>query len=307
MDLATRILQWKERPLSRWVSDGNRYLPGGASAVLLVGIAYQLAKLTWAVVPGPSPEAIAGDIVVPSGAAAASASAFDVSPIVNAHLFGEASGEPTLLAETPVDAPDTTLSLLLRGIVSSDDNQSGWAIIAANRTAEKTYFVKESIDNTNGALLHAVYEDRVILNRGGRLETLRLPKEPSATSPRAAAPLPVAQPTDEGASLRDVISENASRLSDVLRVAPFIDQGQMIGFRVTPAQNQAAFESLGLQANDIVTDINGTPLTDPGSGLQVFQALGEATMANVTVVRDGQPEVLVIDTSSLQQLAEDRQ
>jgi hypothetical protein len=41
--------------------------------VLLVGIAYQLAKLTWAVVPGPSPEAIAGDIVVPSGAAAASA------------------------------------------------------------------------------------------------------------------------------------------------------------------------------------------------------------------------------------------
>jgi type II secretory pathway component PulC len=48
-------------------------------------------------------------------------------------------------------------------------------------------------------------------------------------------------------------------------------------------------------------------LDDPGKGLQVFQALGEATQANVTVLRDGNPTVLVIDTSQLQSLGENRQ
>ena len=81
----------------------------------------------------------------------------------------------------------------------------------------------------------------------------------------------------------------------------------MVGFRLNPAQNRALFDSLGLQPNDIVTDINGTALTDPASGFQVFESLGEATMANVTIIRNGTPEVLVIDTTQLQQLAEGRQ
>ena len=81
----------------------------------------------------------------------------------------------------------------------------------------------------------------------------------------------------------------------------------MIGFRLNPAQNRAMFESLGLQPNDIVTDINGMALTDPSSGFQVFESLGESTMANVTILRNGTPEVLVIDTTQLQQLAEGRQ
>ena len=205
-----------------------------------------------------------------------------------------------------VDAPDTSLNLQLTGVVSSEDASAGWAIIAASRGEGKAYYVGDAIDNTGGAVLHAVYENRVILNRAGRLETLRLPKDVTVSAaPRSLPPAPVAQQSES--SIRDVISENASRLTEVIRVAPYIDQGQMVGFRINPAQDRALFEALGLQPNDVVTDINGTPLTDPSSGLQVFQSLGEATMANVTVIRNGNPEVLVIDTSRLQQLAEGRQ
>jgi len=52
----------------------------------------------------------------------------------------------------------------------------------------------------------------------------------------------------------------------------------------------------------IVTDINGIVLDDYNRGLQAFEALGEATMANVTVLRDGSTQVLVIDTRQLQNL-----
>lgn len=308
MDLATVILQWKERPLSQWMSAGNRVLPQAAGAVLVVAIAFQLAKLTWLAVPSATVDAELPTLAAYSGprSAAPTAQSLDAAALVNAHLFGEATVAPPLVIDAPVDAPDTTLNLQLTGVVASPDDRSGWAIIAASRGNTKTYYVGDEIETTNGATLHAVYEDRVILNRAGRFETLRLPKEMLAsTAGRMAPPPPMAQPLDS--SLRDVISENASRLTDVIRVAPYIDQGQMLGFRVNPAQDRALFEALGLQPNDVVTDINGTPLTDPSSGLQVFQSLGEATMANVTVIRNGNPEVLVIDTTQLQQLSEGRQ
>ena len=64
---------------------------------------------------------------------------------------------------------------------------------------------------------------------------------------------------------------------------------------------------MGLQAGDVVTDINGTVLDDPSQGLQVVQALGESTQANVTVLRDGVPQVLVIDTTQVQSLQENRE
>jgi general secretion pathway protein C len=308
MDLATVIFQWKERPLSQWVSAGNRVLPPAAGAVLVVAIAFQLAKLTWLAVPSTRIDTELPTLAAYSGQRppAAAAPSLDVAALVDAHLFGEATATPPPVVDTPVDAPDTTLSLQLTGVVARPDEKSGWAIIAASRSDAKTYVVGDEIETTNGTTLHAVYEDRVILNRAGRLEALRLPKELLAsTAGRMAPPPPMEQQFDS--SLRDVISENAARLTDVIRVAPYIDQGQMLGFRVNPAQDRALFEALGLQPNDVVTDINGTPLTDPSSGLQVFQSLGEATMANVTVIRNGNPEVLVIDTTQLQQLSEGRQ
>ena len=306
MDLPTVILQWKERPIGQWLSASNRVLPQAATAVLVIGIAYQAARLTWLLVPGAEFDTPPPALPPPSTNSATAGRSLDLTPVIDAHLFGEPDATPPpVVVMTTVDAPDTSLSLQLTGVLSSDDSSTGWAIIAPSRGDGKAYYVGDAIENTGGASLHAVYGDRVILNRAGRLETLRLPKELSAgAAPRMAQSMPS---MPQAGNLRDVISDNASRLTEVIRVAPYIDQGQMVGFRIKPAQNRELFDALGLQPNDVVTDINGMALTDPSSGLQVFQSLGEATMANVTVIRNGTPEVLVIDTTQLQQLSEGRQ
>lgn len=309
MSLPAALLQWKERPLSQWVAAGNRVLPPTVTAVLVVAIAYQAAKLTWLAVPSAQIETTLPTLA-PASAPAEHANrvSLDASPIVDAHLFGVADAAPATAAviESVVDAPETTLSLELTAVFTGETSDTGLAIIAATRGEERPYTVGETIDSTGGAILHAVYEDRVLLNRAGRLETLSLPKEVATTvARRPIQQRPVARQAPE--TIRQIISENAAGLTDVIRVAPYIDQGQMVGFRLNPAQNRALFDSLGLQPNDIVTDINGTALTDPASGFQVFESLGEATMANVTVVRNGTPEVLVIDTTQLQQLSKGRQ
>jgi general secretion pathway protein C len=302
MDVAKRLAEWRDQPPEQWFTTVNRYLPPGVTAVLVIAIAYQLSTLTWTLVPGSMPVAApAPRSVAPGGTAPPS----DYSVLANSHLFGEAAEQAAPVAAAVVDAPDTTLSLTLRGILSKEGDPNGSVIIEGNRGESKTYFVGQSIDGADGATLHSVYAERVLLNRSGRLETLRLPKEltPSGGSPMAS-PLPrAAQP----AALREVISDNAGRLADIIRPVPHVQEGQVVGFRVNPGRDRAAFEALGLQPNDVVTDINGTVLDDPSQGLQVFQSLGEATQANVTVLRDGVPQVIVIDTSQLQRLQENRE
>jgi general secretion pathway protein C len=303
MDVAKRLSEWRDQPPEQWFSAANRYLPPGLTTVLVIAIAYQLATLTWALIPGSTPVAAPAPPPIQTGDAPAS----DFSVLMNSRLFGEAAEQPEVAVAPIVDAPDTTLSLTLKGILSKEGDPEGSVIIANSRNEEKTYYVGQTIEGADGTTLHSVYADRVLLNRSGRLETLRLPKDLTASAGAPMAmPSPLPQAPQPG-SLREVISENATRLTDIVRLAPHVQEGQVVGFRVTPGRDRATFEALGLQPGDVVTDINGTVLDDPSQGLQVFQSLGESTQANVTVLRDGVPQVIVVDTTQLQSIQENRE
>ncbi len=307
MDVAKRLADWRDRPPEQWFTAINRYLPPGVTAVLVIAIAYQLATLTWTLVPGSTP--VVTPVARPAAGTGSAPPASNYGALKNAHLFGEAAKQPATVVPAVVDAPDTTLNLILRGILSKEEDPNG-SVIIESLGQSKTYYVGGTIEGADGATLHSVYSDRVLLNRNGRLETLRLPKEltASARSPAMAVPMPQRTPQAQPqASLRDVISENASRLTDIMRPTPHVQEGQVVGFRLNPGRDRATFEALGFQPGDVVTDINGTVLDDPSQGLAVFQALGESTQANVTVLRDGVPQVIVIDTSQIQSLQENRE
>jgi general secretion pathway protein C len=305
MDVAKRLADWRDQPPEQWFTTLNRYLPPGVTALLVIAVAYQLATLTWTLVPGSEPAVLPASAPAVRGTPAPSS---DFTVLKDSRLFGEAAEQTAPIPAAVLDAPDTTLSLTLKGILSKEQDTNGGAIISSNRGEDKAYQVGQSIDGADGATLHSVYSDRVLLNRSGRLETLRLPKELAASTGPMGMPSPLPQAAaPAGGSLREVISENASRLTDIVRLAPHVQEGQVVGFRVNPGRDRAAFEALGLQAGDVVTDINGTVLDDPSQGLQVFQSLGETTQANVTVLRDGVPQVLVIDTTQLQRLQENRE
>ena len=226
--------------------------------------------------------------------------------IIEAHLFGIAPSESLdLVTETTIEAPETTLNLKLAGMVSvsGGEDQHSSAIIASGNGEQKTYQIGQTIDGGGGARLHSVLDNRVLVVRAGQLESLSLPKKESENSltvvPRVAR---VATTTQ----VREMISPDASRITDIIRVAPHIEQGQMIGFRVTPGKEQQQFALLGLLAGDVVTDINGTSMNDPSRGIQVFESLGEGTISNVTVIREGETQVLAVDTSQLGNLLDSR-
>ena len=309
MDLAQRIAHWKEQPPEQLLGTGNRLLVPLCTALLIIGIAWQLAGVTWILLPGERLEDISSEAPRQVVAEVAAAPSRDYSALIDAHLFGTAPEAPVAAPTSTAmldDAPETSLSIKLTGVQAYPDAAIGQAIIDGGRGQEKTYQVGDQIDGASGATLHAVLADRVILSRAGRLETLRLPREPSSRGPATASsrvPLPTATAAPTS-SIRDVISENASRITDIIRVAPHLEGGQMIGFRINPGRDRSRFEAFGFQPGDVVVDVNGTVLDDPSRGLQIFEALGEATQASVTVLREGTPQVLTIDTTQMESAAE---
>jgi len=223
----------------------------------------------------------------------------NVALISNAHLFGQPPVER--VAQTDGNAPITSLPLVLTGIISADDPQNGLAILGQTAQNAKVFAVGDNVPG--GAKLHAVYNDKVIIDRGGVLETLMLPRQVAlGAPPPTAAALPTESPVAD--RMRKLITEQPSLLADVMRPQPVFANGKQTGYRVYPGRNRSAFGRLGLKPGDLVTAINGTPLDDPEHGQEIFRTLGSSPEAHVTVTRGGQQQDLTLNLAQVTQEAE---
>ena len=222
----------------------------------------------------------------------------DLAAITNAHLFGAA---PTL-KQDGANAPQTSMPLVLTGIIAGNDPQNGLAILGHSAQTTKVYAVGDNVPG--GAKLHSVYSDRVVIDRDGRLESLSLPRQMNAGNapPPSSAALQNENPAIE--RMRRMISEQPGLLADVLRPQPVMDHNRMNGFRVYPGRNRAAFTRLGLRPGDQVTAINGTPLDDRERGEQILRTLGSSSEARVTLIRQGQQQDLTLNIAQVAQEAD---
>ena len=221
----------------------------------------------------------------------------DLAAITNAHLFGAAPPP----RQEGANAPQTSMPLVLTGIIAANDPQTGLAIIGQSAQTAKVYAVGESIPG--GAKLHSVYSDRVVIDRDGRLESLALPRQLNTGNapPPSTAALQGDNPIER---MRRMISEQPGLLADVLRPQPVMDHNRMNGFRVYPGRNRAAFMRLGLRPGDQVTAINGTPLDDRDRGEQILRTLSSSSEARVTIIRGGQQQELTLNIAQVAQEAE---
>jgi general secretion pathway protein C len=252
---------------------------------------------------------------VATSAPSALRSSLGLEQIAAAHLFGEASGTTTFAA--PAAAPATSLDLTLTGTLLEADGTASQAIIGDGRT-EQTYRAGDMLES-GIARLHTVYADRVVIERDGRLESL-LPRdwEPSgaprpmlaAAAPPAAdaAPLPGPVPVpvpQYAAATRAAAAAAAERLrapgespvAGVIRFETYNDGG-VVGLRASPGRNSQTFRDLGLKAGDVITSVNGAALGSRPNGTALVQALQTSPVVNVSLVRDGIPQVVAIPAAA---------
>jgi general secretion pathway protein C len=217
----------------------------------------------------------------------------NLAALGNGHLFGAAPPPP---AVDDANAPETNMQLVLTGIIAATDPKNGLAIIGTAAGNAKIYPVGERVPGN--ARVHAVYVDRVLLERNGTLEALMLPRKFGGAGP-ATGPGPTALDRFQRA-----ISNEPGLISDVLRPQPVFAEGKLRGYRVYPGQNAKAFASLGLRNGDLILAINGTALDDPTRGNDIFASLGNSDQARVTLMRNGQQQDLTLNMSQVASQAE---
>ncbi len=268
--------------------------------LLVIWIASQLASLTWGFF---SPAEEAAPVVETAAAPVRRNEELAlIRQIPDWHLMGVVSQPAApVKAVVPIEAPDTRLKLVLRGALSSDDPDHARAIIADPRGKEEQYAIGDNLPGN--AELSEIHPDRVILKRNGRYETLRLPQDRQQktntvsavnTSLRSAArPRAGSSPAQRLQAISQRVQQNPVSLYEVVRPVPKQDEeGNIIGYILQPGRDRELFDHLGLEAGDVVVQINDLKLDNAANSAQALKSVQNGQEVTMTVLRDGQEQVM---------------
>uniref|UniRef100_A0A486XNC6 General secretion pathway protein C n=1 Tax=Rheinheimera sp. BAL341 TaxID=1708203 RepID=A0A486XNC6_9GAMM len=317
-DMQQLMIHLQKVPLNR--------VQQGLNLVLVIVLAWLLAKVSWQLIPQPAPSSLVVNVAAPSGAE--KSGAINLTALTGFALFGKAAA---VAEQTPApvvtEAPKTQLNVKLTGLVAvADDPNQGSAIIESRGT-EATYAINDKIDGTN-AVLKQVLHDRVLLLQAGRFETLMLDgieytrvaqanaglgraDEPMAEQdsiepenldmapasepePMEIQPLQVSEPLEIS---RDELIAEPMRFFDYIRVMPYRDKGQLMGYRLSPGKDPSLFSQLGLQPNDLAIEINGIALNDMQQAMSAINELRDAKEAAIKIERDGEIRDILVSLS----------
>ena len=93
---------------------------------------------------------------------------------------------------------------------------------------------------------------------------------------------------------RNRLYTNPQSLADVVKIAAVRQDGQLQGYRVSAGRDAEQFKSLGFEANDIVTAVNGIELDDPGKAVELYKIMRSAEEASFNVRRGEENVTLVV-------------
>ena len=291
----------------------HRVLSKYITLALVVYLAYFVATMIWAVVPVQNSVGNISSASTVKQTTSAN-SGVDLSTLLSAHIFGE---EGKVEVKKPVAkptqaAPKTRLSVTLTGLVadSADPVSASSVAIIEGRNGQDTYGINDKISGTS-ASIYQIYIDRVILLVSGRYETLMLdgieystkpPSNPQVEEgPKQASVKPAVKNATKkrerldkrtdmelARSLREQraqLFEDPKKLVDVIRIRPYKQKGELLGYRLSPGKDAKLFKQVGLKRNDLAISINGQDLTDMQQALTVMGELKTMTEATITVVR----------------------
>ena len=221
-------------------------------------------------------------------------------------------------------APATRLPLRLRGVVAASEAGLGQAVIE-HQNIQDLYQVGDDLPVSGQVVLAKVLPELVVLDNGGRYETLQLfeeteltrqvsaivstagssaPRTPVSVGPtRGTVPSPNAEGDTEDSSAiaaryRERLYDDPESLADVVLVSAVRDDGNLRGYRVMPGRAADEFAALGFRAGDVVTAVNGLSLAEPANTMRLYQTMRSATSASFELERDGEAFTLDVALGS---------
>jgi len=264
----------------------NQRMAAIVSLLLTVACAYLLVEITWMFFPQEE-KALAPASSQKQAAIKKQAQQNNFSALTSANIFGAIE---TVVVQKQAKAPETKLNLILRGVLSAERAELASAIIAQGQAGkEEIYSVGDKMPG--GVLIKEIHPEYVVLERNGQLETLQIQKESGADDIAASMSLPelfdMETPASALTEIRSNILKNPTSFGEYALPVVVKENGKQIGYRLQPQQKGELLSELGLQSNDVITEINGIKLDDPQNGISALRNLSTATNLDIVVKRNG--------------------
>lgn len=270
----------------------SKRLANVVSVLLIVACVYLLVEITWMFLV-PNDKGAVSISPVKSTRMDAQSQQANFRQLTAANVFGVS--DAAVVAQ-PRKAPVTRLNLILKGVLAAIPMELANAIIAQGRSGkEENFGIGDKIPG--GVVLKEIYPEYVVLERNGRDEILKLQKQSGVggTEQSRSKPLYNARASSASASspaaalkaIRSNILKNPTSFGQYALPVVVKKNGKQIGYRLKPQQQGELLAELGIQASDVIIQINGVKLDKPQNGISALRKLSTAKNLEIIVQRNG--------------------
>jgi general secretion pathway protein C len=197
------------------------------------------------------------------------------------------------LGDEPIEKlQPTSLEITLLGTVLGGPENS-FAVI------EDTRFKKQGLykqgDEIQDAVVKRILRGKVVLRVGEKDEILTIEKKEGPEVQSKSRPVKKAKPTISTTSQPVVIPSSPKGILELMsqmQLKPHFRDGQPDGLMITSIQPNSLLGRLGLQAGDIIQEMNSQVIESQTDLMAIYKTLKNASQVYLDITRDGEPKTL---------------
>jgi general secretion pathway protein C len=194
--------------------------------------------------------------------------------------------------------------LTLLGVVVGD--RQGVSAIVEELSSKRQLFFRLHDQIPDIGEITEIRRDGIVVRQGDQQEFLGLaaslnenpPSVPVTPVPLAKAAVPV-----PGSPVRTVLDRreveqamgDLPKLLTQARAVPYLVNGAINGFRLDYVAPSSFYEKIGLKYGDVLQQVNGVEVRDPGTMLSLFQQLRNEKTVKLDVLRNNQRTAMTFD------------
>ncbi|NOS80433.1 MAG: hypothetical protein HOP32_02475 [Nitrospira sp.] len=209
-----------------------------------------------------------------------------------------AVGSVSALSRPPLNLAS---KLKLLGVVIGD--REGVSAIIEELSSKRQLFFKLHEQIPDVGEISEIRRDGIVVRQGDQQELLELAAGQTEKPPSAPVAAGSAVAPQPGSPVRTVLDRreveqamgDLPKLLSQARAVPYLVNGAMNGFRLDYIAPSSFYEKIGLKYGDVLQQVNGVDIRDPGTMLTLFQQLRNEKMVKLDVLRNNQRTAMTFD------------
>ena len=219
-------------------------------------------------------------------------------PIDPLGISATGSGSGSLPSRAPLNLAS---KLTLLGVVMGD--LGGVSVIVEELSSKRQLFFRLHDHIPDVGEISEIRRDGMVVRLGDQQEFLglaasQMEKPVMTPEPVGSAVVPV-----PGSPIRKVLDRreveqamgDLPKLLTQARAVPYLVNGAINGFRLDFIAPSSFYEKIGLKYGDVLQQVNGVEIRDPGTMLTLFQQLRNEKTVKLDVLRNNQRTAMTYD------------